>query len=349
MNVRRRVTPIADLARWTAHSRVRLLVLVILALGLTAGCTLPAPAGTAPLRYRDAIFTQLTKTFGITYGSAPDANGNPVTLTLDMYQPAGDTETSRPAIVLVHGGSFIGGNSRQSGVVMLANAFAQRGYVAVSINYRLLGDGEKCGQEDPPSATCTTAALAGQHDAQAAVRWLRANATQYGIDPNRIAVEGTSAGAGIALAVGVNSTDPGTSGNPGFSSKVGAAMALSADWPHSLASQYFDPNDSPILMMNGTADTVVPYSDAVQTAIDLHNDGVPIIFEPLQGGGHVPFKQFGTQMIDQSVYFAYYFLDLAHAAGQPSSAAKAFNNQLNHMMATNPALRRAVEHSGRHR
>lgn len=337
MDVRKCLVRLTGAAR---PARVRRVLLPLLMAGTIAGCTLPPPSGTAPLRYRDVIFPTVTVTSGLTYGSAPDLSGNTVTLTLDMYQPSGDTQTQRPAIVLVHGGSFIGGSSTDSKIVKLANAFATRGYVAVAINYRLLGDGEQCGQEDPPSPACTTAVLAAQHDAQAAVRWLRANAGTYGVDPTRIAIEGTSAGAGTALAVGVNSTAPGTSGNPGYSSKVQAAIAISADWPHSLASTYFDPGDSPIQMFNGTADTVVPYAAAAQTAADLYNAGVPIIFEPLQGGGHVPFNQYGPLMITQSVYFAYDFMDLAHAAGQPPSAAAAFARQLQGMVKHDPALRR---------
>ncbi len=261
-----------------------------------------------------------------------------MTLTLDMYRPAGGTQRRRPAIVLVHGGSFVGGASTDSGVVKLAVAFAQRGYVAVSINYRLLGDKEKCGQEDPPSQTCVTAVLAAQHDAQAAVRWLRANAARYRVDRSRIAIGGTSAGAGTALAVAVNSGDPGSSGNPGYSSKVGAAVAISADFPHSLAPSYFDPGDSPILMFNGTADPVVPFSSAVQTAADLYNAQVPVVFEALDGAGHVPFSTYGPLMISQSVYFCYYLLDLAHAAGQPASAGVALDRQIASMLKHNSKL-----------
>jgi len=294
----------------------RLAAFALLPLLALAGCTLPAPPGAAPLRYRDVIFPNVTTASGVTYGSAPDASGNPVTLTLDTYQPTGDTQTDRPAIVLVHGGSFIGGSSTDSHMVRLANSFARRGYVAVSINYRLLGTGETCGQEDPPSPACVTAALAAQHDAQAAVRWLRANATTYRIDPSRVAIAGTSAGAAAALAVAVNSGDPGTSGNPGYSSKVGAAVSISGALPHSVASTYYDPSDSPILMFNGTADQVVPFSVATQTAVDLYNAKVPIVFEPLQGAGHVPFATDANLMINQSVYFCYDLLDLAHAAGQ---------------------------------
>ncbi len=329
-------------ARKIVRARLAPAAVALFVLSGLVGCALPAPPGAAPLRYRDVIFPTLTITSGLTYGSAPDLSGNPVTLTLDMYQPSGDTHTSRPAIVLVHGGSFVGGHSTDSGVVRMAKNFAERGYVAVSINYRLLGDKEKCGQEDPPSAACVTAVLAAQHDAQAAVRWLRANAATYGVDTSRIAVGGTSAGAGTAIAVAVNSGDPGTSGNPGYSSKVGAAISISGAFPHSVASTYYDPADSPLLMFNGTADQTVPYAAAVQTATDLYTAKVPLIFEPLQGAGHVPFSTFGDYMITQSVYFAYDFLDLAHAAGQPPAAAAAFDSQARRMLKANPSLARAI-------
>jgi para-nitrobenzyl esterase len=330
------------LGRRAGRARLSAAVMGLFIVGGVVGCTLPAPPGTAPLRYRDVIFPTVTTTSGLTYGSAPDASGNPVTLTLDMYQPSGDAQTSRPAIVLVHGGGFTGGTSTNGDMVRMAKAFAQRGYVAVSINYRLLGDTEKCAQEDPPSPACVTAVLAAQHDAQAAVRWLRANATTYGVDASRIAIGGASAGAGTALAVAVNSGDPGTSGNPGYSSKVGAAISISGAFPHSVAATYYDASDSPILMFNGTADQTVPYGVAVQTAGDLYNAHIPIVFEPLQGAGHVPFSTFGDLMISQSVYFAYDFLDLAHAAGQPPSAAAAFDRQARHMLKLNPGLQRAI-------
>ena len=314
----------------------RIGVLVTVALAAATACTLPPPAGRAPLRYRDVIFSHVTTNDGLTYGSAPGLSGAPVTLTLDLYRPTGDTQTRRPAIVLVHGGGFTGGTSREADIVGLADAFAQRGYVAVSINYRLLGTGERCGQENPPSAACVTAVTAAQNDAQAAVRWLRANATTYGIDRTRIAIEGASAGAGTALAVAVDSQDPGDSGNPGYSSKVGAAISISGDFPPSEAPLY-DASDSPILMFNGTADRIVPYSDAVQTASELRQAHVPVVFEPLQGAGHVPFDTDGTLMTEQSVYFAYDFLHLATAAGQPPSAARAFGKQVQRVLRADPA------------
>ena len=136
---------------------------------LLAGCTLPAPAGNAPLRYRDAVFGNVTVQDNITYGQAPDATGTVTPQMLDSYTPSGDTQTSRPAIVLVHGGGFRGGDRQDYGVTLLANAFAQRGYVAVSINYPLLVTNEVCSKEAVPSQTCVNAAFAAQHAAQAAI------------------------------------------------------------------------------------------------------------------------------------------------------------------------------------
>ena len=127
-------------------------------------------------------------------------------------------------IVWVHGGGFSAGD--KSNGADWATAFARRGYVAVSIGYRLLATGP-CGGTGPVPEHCYTAAYAAQHDAQAAVRWLRKNAAFLGIDPNRIAMSGESAGAVTSLLVGWRSDDPGTSGNPGRP----RASAPPSRWP----------------------------------------------------------------------------------------------------------------------
>jgi hypothetical protein len=96
-------------------------------------------------------------------------------------------------------------------------------------------------------------------------------------------------------------------------------------------------------MFNGTADQTVPFSVAAQTAADLYNAKIPIIFEPLQGAGHVPFSTDGPLRISQSVYFGYDFLDLAHAAGQPASAGRAFEQQASQLLQQNPGLARNLK------
>ena len=69
---------------------------------------------------------------------------------MDVYEPAGDHARNRPAMVWIHGGGFRGGTRHQGNVVGLARAFAQRGYVAASIDYRLLAKGVVCGGTATP-------------------------------------------------------------------------------------------------------------------------------------------------------------------------------------------------------
>ena len=64
-------------------------LVALLAVALISGCTVPEPPGAAPLRYRDQVFNNVTVTSNLQYGSAPDAQGNPVPLMLDMYRPTG--------------------------------------------------------------------------------------------------------------------------------------------------------------------------------------------------------------------------------------------------------------------
>ena len=196
--------------RWTVA------LVAVLAL-VAAACDAPTTEipGAGPLRYRDEIFTATTKTKDIVYGTAPDQTGVTKTLLLDLYTPTGDTVAARPAIVWVHGGSFKSGDKTSSLIVPEAQQFARLGYVSASINYRLVSGGCAIPYTRPE---CVQAMIDAQHDAQAAVRFLRANATTYGVDPTRIAIKGVSAGAFTALHVGFNSDDPGTSGNPDSSS-----------------------------------------------------------------------------------------------------------------------------------
>jgi para-nitrobenzyl esterase len=291
---------------------------LVAALVLLAGCTLPAPPGAAPLRYRDVVFPSVGVTRDLTYGSARGADGSPVSLKLDLYQPSGDTVAQRPAVVYVHGGGFCCGD--KSGGATFANYFTQRGYVAVSINYRLLVS-EGCGGQPNPSQECIDAALAAQHDAQAAVRWLRANASTYRIDPNRIAIAGSSAGAVTSLLVDWRKEDPGTSGNPGYSSTVRAAVSISGGAP---TNEWITADDGPAIFFHGTVDRTVPYNWAVQNAGAMYNLHIPVVFEPFEGAGHgLDQAGFGNVIRQQSSYFLYATLDLGHAPGQSAAAARA--------------------------
>ncbi|WP_229425058.1 alpha/beta hydrolase [Massilia sp. Se16.2.3] len=107
-------------------------------------------------------------------------------LQLDLYLPAKRGTVRLPAIVLVHGGGWRTGV--RTNFAPMAIRMAERGYAAATVSYRLSG-------EAPYPAAIV--------DVKAALRWVRTNAAQYGIDPGRIAVGGGSAGGQIASLVGV--------------------------------------------------------------------------------------------------------------------------------------------------
>jgi predicted esterase len=262
--------------------------------------TLPfiPPPGAAPLRYRDAIFGTVSLTSDIVYGSAIDNSNQMVTLTLDLYEPSGDTVTARPVIVWVHGGFFSSGDKTSPELVDESNVFSMKGYVNVSINYRLEPGG--CTSITP---TCLIAVGEALDDAQTAVRFLRTNAATYGIDGNRIAIGGSSAGAITALNVGFSSTE-----EP--DAAVEAAVSLSG--AHLIGT--YDATDAPSLLFHGTADPLVPYQWAVNTVNAATAVGLDSFLTTWVGAGHVPYVQHRTEILDQTTNFLWWEMDLANAA-----------------------------------
>jgi len=289
-----------------------------LTVALIAGVALTAcipwqvvrPTGAAPLRYRDEMYSNYNVTSDLQYGSAPGLDGAPVALKLDMYEPANDRASSRPAIVWVHGGGYIGGDKAAGPAVIMAPIFAKLGYVFVSINYRFL-TAHGCNATNGIAADCYAAAVGAIHDAQAAVRWLRANAAQYRIDSDRIGIGGESAGAITATGVGIYADQPGDSGNPGYASNVQGWVSISGGVPNGIL---VDSSDAPGYLFSGTADTTVPYIWSVQTSDAMAAAGVPVVFRSLQDAGHVPWLQYGDVFEEQSENFFYKYLNLADAA-----------------------------------
>jgi carboxylesterase type B len=121
------------------------------------------------------------------YKPADPAADNPTDLKLDAWAPAGDTATRRPAIVWGFPGAWIGGSRRA--MAAYAQDSARRGYVGITIDYRLRGE----------SRNMQTGIVPAYLDTIAAGEWLRANAERYGIDPDAIIVGGSSAGAMNAI------------------------------------------------------------------------------------------------------------------------------------------------------
>jgi predicted esterase len=277
-----------------------LLFLVAVLVLVAAGCDWlnVAPPGTAPVRYRDAIFNTVTVTSNVTYGSAVNLENQTITLRLDMYQGTGDTVANRPAIVWVHGGSFCCGNRTSPEIVDEATTFAKQGYVNVSIDYRLESPG--C---SGTMSNCVPAIQEAAADAQTAVRFLRTNSATYGVDPNRIAIGGSSAGAITALNVGYSTSED-------SSARVRAAVSLSG--AHLIVGT-ISQGDAPALDFHCTTDPLVSYQWAVDTinAAKAYTDAV---LESWDETCHVPYTEHRQQILDQSTNFLWWEMDLAHAA-----------------------------------
>lgn len=134
-------------------------------------------------------------------------------LELDLYRPSG-TQATLPAIVCIHGGGWYKGD--RSKMTPLAKALAKKGFVTVTISYRLSGEAKF------PAAI---------EDCKAAVRWLRANADAHGINPKAIGVTGLSAGGHLAALLATTGDVKELEGRGGHeeeSSRVQACVAMGA-------------------------------------------------------------------------------------------------------------------------
>jgi len=133
-------------------------------------------------------------------------------LVSDIFYPASKTKSKRTALIIVHGGGWRSGN--KSLHHPLAQQLAMLGYVCFTPEYRL-----------------STEALfpAAVHDIKAAIRWVRSQASRYGIDADKIVVIGHSAGGQLAAFMGATNGKPDFEGNAchlSFSSKVNAVVDI---------------------------------------------------------------------------------------------------------------------------
>ncbi len=152
------------------------------------------------------------------------AGGGPMQ-SLDIYLPD-EGEGPFPVIIFMHGGAFWGGDKQDTQNIYFMNGI-RRGYAVANLNYRLSNEAKF-----PLSV----------HDVKAAVRFLRANAAEYCLDPGRFAVAGDSAGAYYAAMLGTSAnvpalTDP-AMGNPGVDDSVQAVIGLFGVYNLTMQSEF---------------------------------------------------------------------------------------------------------------
>jgi acetyl esterase/lipase len=195
------------------------------------------------------------------YGSGGD-----VDLTLDLARPARGAGPF-PALLYIHGGSWISG-SKEDFDPALAKA-AARGYVAVSVNYRLTAESLQNGKARYPFP-------AQINDVKCAVRWLRANASRYRIDPDHIVALGFSAGGHLALLLGFTEPSDGLEGDGGhgeFSSRVQAVVNCAG--PTVFAR--FTKADALIRLLGGTWEEVPAVYEKASPLSYVRRDSPPVL------------------------------------------------------------------------
>lgn len=275
-------------------------------------------------RYKTILFDNVTTTSDILYGENTNIYSIDEDLYLDVYEPEGDTASQRALIIFAHGGSFVGGDKADTGMVLIGNDFAKMGYVTASINYRL-GLTTNPLVDLPDSVDAYAAIIRGVHDFKAAIRWFKKDAidgnNQFNIDPDKILIAGFSAGGFIVLhqayldeesewpnfdssVIGVDGGIAGNSGNEGYDTDFIGGLNLSGAIGD---TAWINTGDEPMMSTHGTEDQTVPYgTDTIQfnlgflilyiSVVDgsssvherLDNVDVPNCFTSYEGQDHVP-------------------------------------------------------------
>lgn len=240
---------------------------------------LPSVAAQDPKPPDDVIFEK-----DVVYGKGGDE-----VLKLDLAQPK-ELAAPTPCVVMIHGGGWTQGNKSLHDPHILE--LARRGYVSATIAYRFAPKYPFPAQVE---------------DVKCAIRFLRANAERYHIDKDRIGAVGFSAGAHLSMLLGTMDKGDGLEGeggNPEQPSKVNAVVAwygptdlAGTDWPEKTGKllvdflggtkqeklevykraspiTYVSPGDAPMLLIHGTKDGLVPWTQATAMADALTKAGV---------------------------------------------------------------------------
>jgi acetyl esterase/lipase len=222
-------------------------------------------------------------------------------LKLNLGRPK-EQSGPTPCVVVIHGGGWAAGN--KNGHDAHVYELVKRGYVAATVGYRFAPKHIFPAQVE---------------DVKCAVRFLRANAEKYGIDKGRIGAVGFSAGAHLSMMLGTMDKEDGLEGeggNPGESSKVNAVVSwfgptdlTTPDWPevtgkilvkflggskaekpdaYKKASPltYVNAGDAPMLLIQGTKDRLVPWTQATYMADALTKAGVYGRVDLIVGADH---------------------------------------------------------------
>jgi acetyl esterase/lipase len=221
---------------------------------------------------------------------------------MDLYLPAAEAPPKGfPAVLIIHGGGWTGGEKRAAREQNIGTTLAKAGYVGASIDYLLA--------EKSASSAKTLAQVwpRNLHDCKIAVRFLRKNASKYRIDPDRIGVIGGSAGGHLAAMVALTAPEDGLDPREPWgdvSCRVQAAvpmygvhdLLLNPKEPLSEEERellrraspvtYATKDDPPALILHGTKDALVPLAQSERLAEALKKAGVDHELLVVEGAPH---------------------------------------------------------------
>jgi len=230
----------------------------------------------------------------IQFGTADVRQPKPAkrALFMDVYQPEGDSPFKRPAMIAIHGGGFLFGD--KSEMTNLCRELAARGYACFSINYRLVPD-------DPPGTSQDQYArtvMAAVEDAHRATEWILANKAKYDVDPGRLFIGGSSAGAVTSMLLAYNPKIK----TPRFRAvaDMWGTMGTRVGW--------LKKGGPPLLIIHGKEDDTITVSAAEQIDARARQTGLPHETFLIDGMGHgVPlnFQVNGQTLLQHLVDFFY--------------------------------------------
>ncbi len=300
---------------------------------------------TATERYLNEIFTDVTVNTNVKYGENYSVlTGTPVLsdLLMDVYTPDNDTLAQRPLIIMMHAGSFLPkglnqlpfGDKQDSSMVEMCTQFARRGWVAVSIDYRL-GWNPLSPSQEVKANTIINAVYRAMQDAKACVRYFKKDAATtdtYKVDTMRITVGGSNSGAYVALAYGsldktseinifklqdgngkpfVNQAVtggfdgegglPGVNiyNHPGYTSDVQLILNIAGAIGDTI---WQESGEVPIVSFHGLADLLTPYKTAV---VIVASTGDPIV----EVSGSHDLSRYANNLGNQDIFKSAGFTD----------------------------------------